>query len=76
MPEEKESESKEFLERKKLIELQTAADDRKFKQKMDCIIADMENNRLFHERELERSRIKTAEQRKLMQEKDYLYKTR
>jgi hypothetical protein len=56
--------------------MQAEVDEKKFKQKMELILADRENNRIFHERELERGRIRNAEQRKLMQEKDYLYKTR
>ena len=69
-------ESQEFLEKKELIKIESEADDKKFKQKMELILAERENNRIYHERELERGRIKNAEQRKLMQEKDFLFNSK
>lgn len=65
-------ESQEFTERKELIRLQTEADENKHKLKMDQLAFERESQRLFHERELERGRIKSAEIRKNLQRKsDY-----
>lgn len=72
--EKKQEHSREFLERKTLIELQREADEWKFKMKKELLLMERENNRLFHEKELERGRIKRAEERKLMNERHNLRK--
>lgn len=75
-------ESQEFKERKELIRLQQEADKQKFewqvtlekerhKLRMELLRFERESNSLFHEKELERGRIKRAEERKLLQERDY-----
>ncbi len=55
---------KEFEENKKLIEMQKVADLEKHEMKMKQLEFFRESNRIFHERELERGRIKWAEMRK------------
>lgn len=67
-------ESREFAERSKLIELQEKADKQKHEWKMEEIEYQRESNRLFHERELERGRIRRAEERKLILFKNQEYK--
>ena len=56
--------SEEFEEQKELIKLKRDADLQKHKEKMMGLEYSRENNRLFHERELERGRIKWAEIKK------------
>lgn len=56
--------SKEFDERKSLIELQSSYDLKKHDLVMEELKYRRETDRLHHERELERGRIKTAEIRK------------
>ena len=53
-----------FEEEKELIQLKTSADQQRHKLKMEELKFSRESNRLFHERELERGRIKWAEIRK------------
>ncbi len=55
---------KEFEENKKLIEMQKVADLEKHEMKMKQLEFFRGSNRIFHERELERGRIKWAEMRK------------
>ena len=64
----------DFEEKKKLIELQKKVDLEKHKQKMEELEYNRESNRLFHERELERGRIKSAEIRKTQMRKQDAYK--
>lgn len=75
-----EEQSREFKERTQLIKLQREADreklkgmreleELKFNRKMEILRTERENTRLFHENELERGRIKRAEERKLMHER-------
>ena len=56
--------SEEFEEQKELIKLKKDAAIQKHKEKMMELEYSRENNRLFHEREMERGRIKWAEIRK------------
>ena len=60
----KEDSSQEFIEKKKLLELEKQNIELKHKLYMDELIYYRENDRLHHERELERGRIKSAEIRK------------
>lgn len=62
--------SQEFLERKRLIELQEESDVRKHQRNMEEAEYRRESDLLHHERELERQRIKTAEIKKLQQDKN------
>jgi len=66
----KESPSQDFLERKRFLELEEKLEEVKHRMKMDELEFARESNRLFHERELERGRIKTAEIRKAFERKD------
>lgn len=59
--------AKEFSERKKLIELQSKYDIEKHERSMEELKFRRETDRLHHERELERGRIKSAEIRKAQQ---------
>lgn len=61
--------SKEFVERTALINLQHKKDLEKHDLKMKELEYQRESNRLFHERELERGRIKSAEIRKAQMRK-------
>ena len=80
-------ESLEFRERKELTRLQLEADKEKtnlqiqaenlrFKNRMELLRYERESSHLFHENELERGRIKRAEERKLMAEKDHYFRNR
>lgn len=62
--EDKSSPSREFLERSKLIEKDLEISKIKHKMKMEEFAFHRESDRLHHERELERGRIKSAEIRK------------
>lgn len=64
-----EKENQAYTERKKLIELERENIELKHKCKMEELATERENARLFHERELERGRIKRAEERKILMEK-------
>lgn len=61
----------EFELKKKLIELQKKANLENHKLKMIELEYLRESNRLYHEREMTRNRIKTAEIRKQQERKDY-----
>ena len=56
--------SKEFLERKELISLDLETSMKKHQMKMEEFAFLRENDKVHHERELERGRIKTAEIRR------------
>lgn len=62
-------ESKEFLERKALIELQQRYDREKHELEIERLKFRRESDRLHHEREMERQRIKSAEIRKMQMRK-------
>ena len=62
--------SKEFEEKSELIKLQDIADTKKHKRAMLQLEFRRENNRIEHEKELERGRIKSAEIRKMMDRKE------
>ena len=62
--------SKEFEERKTLIELQFKYDTERQKWEMKGVEFRRESDRLHHERELERGRIKSAEIRKTQMRRD------
>ena len=72
--ENKSTPSKDFLERKELIDLDLRNLQEKHKLKMKELEFMRESDRLHHERELERGRIKTAEIRKTIMRKQYPYK--
>ena len=57
-------ESKEFKERKELALLQQILEKQKHDFKMEELTYQRESDKMHHERELERMRIKTAEIRK------------
>ena len=59
----------EFNHKKKLLELEKENIELKYKLKLETMIFERESNRLFHERELERGRIKSAEIRKSFERK-------
>ena len=61
--------SKEFEEQKELIELKKSAELEKHKFRMKELIYSRESNKLFHEKELERLRIKSAEIKRSQQRK-------
>lgn len=61
--------SKEFEERKELMELQKNYDLEKHNFKMKELEFSRESDRLHHEREMERQRIKSAEIRKMQMRK-------
>ena len=65
--------SKEFVERKELMRIQSEHDLVKHNLKMKEFEYQRESNRLFHERELERGRIKNAEYRKNLSLKERSY---
>jgi len=61
--------SKEFEERKALMELQRNYDLEKHSFRMKELEFSRESDRLHHEREMERQRIKSAEIRKMQMRK-------
>lgn len=61
--------SKEFLEKKELIRMDKEFYESKHKFKMEELIFGRESTRLFHEMEMERQRIKSAEIRKFQMRK-------
>jgi hypothetical protein len=61
--------SQTYLEKKKLIEMQMEADLSKHNMKMEELQTEKENSKLFHEREMERIRVKSAEIRKQQERK-------
>ena len=66
--------SKEFEERKTLMDLQKSCDLEKHKLRMKELEYMRESNRLHHEREMERQRIKSAEIKKMQMRKQDAYK--
>ena len=66
--------NKEFEEKKALIDLQQKYDLEHHDFKMKELEFVRESNRLFHERELERGRIKSAEIRKAQMRRQDAYK--
>lgn len=72
----KTSPSKEFDEKKALIELELKAVKTKHKLKMEELAYQRESDRLYHERDLERGRIKNAEIRKNLAIKDHMWRDR
>jgi len=60
----KEESSQYFIEKKELLELEMKMAELKHKMKMEDFAYCRESDRLHHERELERGRIKSAEIRK------------
>ncbi len=65
----KPSPSQDFLEKKEVTELQDQKDKDRHERKMIELKFLRETNRLFHERELERGRIKSAEIRRSQERK-------
>lgn len=61
--------SKEFLEKKEFLELQAKFSVENHERTMEALKFRRESDRLFHERDLERGRIKFAEMRKNQQRK-------
>jgi hypothetical protein len=61
--------SKEFEERKKLLELAFAFDEKKHAMKMQELEYIRQTDNIRHEKELERGRIKSAEIRKSIERK-------
>lgn len=61
--------SKEFSERKKLMELQSGYDIEKHERSMKELKFRRETNALHHDNEMQRQRIKTAEIKKMQQRK-------
>ena len=64
--------SQEFEERKKLIELQKEADKEKHLFKMEECEYQRESDKIHHENEMARQRIKSAEIKKMQERKEYL----
>jgi len=60
----KSSPSQEYLEKEKIINLDLTVATEKHKMKMEEFMYLRESDRLHHERDLERCRVKTAEIRK------------
>jgi len=63
--------SQDFLEKKKLMELDFKFVQLRHKMKMEDYAYCRESDRIHHERELERGRIKSAEIRKTLMRKGY-----
>lgn len=61
--------SEEFKEKKECLEFEHKCNLEMHELKMKELVYHRENNRLFHERELERGRIKSAEIRKNIERK-------
>ena len=66
--------SKEFLEKKEILELELRNFIKKHEFKMEELKYLRESNKLHHERELERERIKSAEIRKNLLRKQEAFK--
>lgn len=66
----KSSPSQEFLERKELTDLDLKISKKKHEMKMEELKFARESDRLHHERELERGRIKSAEIRRTLRHKE------
>ena len=63
----------EFEERKQVLLLERENIELKHKFKMMELEFDRESSKIFHERELERQRIKSAEIRKMQERKQQSY---
>lgn len=61
--------SNTYLEKKKLIEMQMEADLLKHNMKMEEFNFERDSSKIFHEREMERIRVKSAEIRKQQERK-------
>lgn len=72
----KKEESQEYKERCDLIKRDLECTTAKHNMKMEQLAYERETNRKFHEWALERDRIKRAEERKLMQERDFYRRKR
>jgi len=66
--------SKEFKEKKLILDLKHKYDLACHEWRIQELEYSRENNRLFHERELERGRIKSAEIRKMQMRKQDPYR--
>jgi len=66
----KKKQSDEYLERKELIELQSQRDIDKHARKMKELEYIRETDKLHHERDMERNRVKSAEIRKMQERKE------
>lgn len=64
--------SKEFLERKELIEIQADKDKQKHLFRMEELAYIRETEKISHNHELERGRIKSAEIRKMQERKELM----
>ena len=64
--------SKEFEERKALIELQEKMDVEKHQRRMDELKFMRESEKIHHDHEMERGRIKSAEIRKMQDRKELM----
>jgi len=62
--------SKEFDEKKKILELSLSCDKEKHQMKMEELKFIRETDRIKHEKEMERQRIKSAEIRKTMERRE------
>lgn len=62
--------SKEFAERKDLIELQHQRDTEKHQMRMQELEFIRESDKIRHDQEMERQRIKSAEIRKMQERKE------
>ena len=60
----------DLAEEKKLLQLQTDLENLRHQNKMKELEYHRESNRLFHDREMERQRIKSAEIRKNQERKE------
>jgi hypothetical protein len=65
-----------FEEKKALIEMQKDLEDHKHSLRMKELEFSRESDKLHHEREMERQRIRTAEIRKSMERKEWLEQAR
>ena len=63
--------SPEYLERVELIRLDKELAEMRHKFKMEELMTERENTRIFHEKELEKIRIKSAEIRRSQERKEH-----
>lgn len=61
--------SQEFEEKQEILKLQDHYDQEKHKRWMEGLMFQRESDKLHHEREMERQRIKTAEIKKMQERK-------
>lgn len=66
----KEKPSQDFLDKKEITKIQEQSDKKRHKRKMIELEFLRETNRLFHERELQRGRIKSAEIRRSQERRE------